>query len=95
MSNYTRFFPYKILRHDDRLKQITKGETPLPIMLHILVADFKIAVSPKIVTHLETLTKKDFKNFKERTIRNSNIYYTKLNNNQQWEKICKERGFIR
>ena len=57
-------------------------------------AGFKIMVIPETVIHLETETKKDFKNFKKRVIINKHIFYNKLNNDKKYIKILEKNNFI-
>jgi hypothetical protein len=58
-------------------------------------AGFKIIVIPEIVWHLETATKKDFPNFKERVGHNALIFYTKLNNDKEYLAQLQQEGFLK
>jgi len=39
-KTYNRFFPYKILRYSDKLKDITDGKIPYPVVMHIYPTNF-------------------------------------------------------
>jgi len=58
-------------------------------------AGFKILVIPEIVWHLETATKKDFKDFKSKVVHNGLIFYKKLNDDKEYLKQLKDEGFIK